>query len=101
MIFGICKSDWCHSWQNGCCDKEVPKPCSSFNCNSVKNLNDYLILIMKSKRKVKLLLENCKNNKVVQGKICAVTNNTLFILEDTCCVPTAISISTIKHLMPL
>ena len=98
MILGICKSDWCHSWQNGCCDKELKKSCSSFNCNSIKNLNDHLVLIMKSKRKVKLLIEN---NKVVQGTVFTVNDNMLFILEDRCSMPTAILISTIKHVIPL
>lgn len=100
MISGICKSNWCHSWENGCCDKK-PKSCLSSNCNSFKDLNDHMISLMKSKRKVKLLIEICKTTKVIQGTICTVTDNTIFIIDDKCVVPTAISIASIKHVIPL
>jgi hypothetical protein len=101
MICNICKCDWCHSWENCDCDKKVLNPCSSLNCKSFEDFNDYFKVLMKSKRKVKLLLQNNRKTKVIQGTICTVTDDTIFILGDKCSVPTAISISIIKHVMPL
>ena len=101
MSFNICKCDWCHSWENCGCEKEELNQCSPFSCKSFEDSNDYFRVLMKSKRKVKLLLQNNRKSKVVQGTICTVTDDTIFIIEDKYSVPTAISISIIKHVMPL
>ena len=95
------KCNWCYSWENCDCNRKILNPCSPFNCNSFEDFNDYFKSLMKSKRKVKLLLENHRKTKVIQGTICTVTNDTIFIIEDKSSVPTAISISIIKHVMPL
>lgn len=101
MNFNICKCDWCHSWENCDCYNEITNPCSPFRYNSFEDFNDYFRVLMKSKRKVKLLLTSYRKNNVVQGTIFTVTDDTVFIIEDSSNIPTAISISIIKHVMPL
>lgn len=101
MSFNMHKCNWCNNWEVPSCDKDILENCYSCTNNNFNNIYDYLKILMKSKRKVKLLLEIYRKTKIIQGTICTVTDNTVYIIEDKCIVPTAISISVIKHIIPL
>lgn len=101
MVFDIHKCNWCSHWENGCQSKKILNPYLPSHSKSSEELNNYFKVLMKSKRKVKLLLESLEKTKVVQGTICTVTDDSIFVLENKHSVPTAISMSIIKHVIPL